>query len=218
MFKKTRLFFTLILTLLSSCQVRNFSNEAGPALPGYQKTSQPVTCEFEGKPDTTTLTRHADDYQFVFEPYCPKKGTETQQENVTKPLNIFFVIDMTQSMAPSLKVIVGQIKALSEELTANHWTVKFAGIGFADYFRNSRVTDFMSADDFAREIQTWTVLPVGPTQVAGQLGISVALDSFASYRHRVPEMDNARNVIFYISDDHAGVIYRVGLMRGGSTP
>ncbi len=181
---------------------RHFAGEQGPAALAIQKDTLAITCEVEQLLDRQySLARQPQDYQWTFTPTCPKQGTVSTVEDLSQPLNIIFVIDITQSMLPSFKVITEKIFELNQELTAANRTVQMAGIGFSNYFRNYEVSNFLPGVTFANQIQTWQLVNVGPSAVAGQLAISVALDKFVALQHQSPNMSNAQNIIFYVADD-----------------
>src|SRR4051812_27312552 len=101
------------LLLLTHCSVRKFSNQPGMVAP-YVKTIQPISCEMERTSDKSlSLERNAEDYQFLFDPVCPKQGKVVTPENITKSLNVVFVIDMAKHMQGNTRIIAQQITKLA---------------------------------------------------------------------------------------------------------
>ncbi len=192
----------LLSSLLACSSTRKFAGQQGAPADPYKKDTLDITCATEALPDKKIeLVRRPQDYQWLFEGMCPKQGLVSSEEDLTKPINIIVVIETTQSMQASYSAMTKKIFELVRSLQAEHLKVQIAGIGFADEFRKSTVTNFLPAETFANQMQTWNLVDSGDRPLAGQIAISVAIDKFVALAHQAPDQMDARNVILYAADE-----------------
>ncbi|MBI2603558.1 MAG: VWA domain-containing protein [Deltaproteobacteria bacterium] len=194
----TLLFFFL---LLSCAPVRKFQAEPGAGLEAYKKDTIALTCDVEESDERNLqMLRKAEDYQFVFEPYCPKQGTQSRREDLTRPLNIVFVLDITGSMRDSVEAVKTGALDLARKLRAHNWDVRFAAVGFADHINEFRTIPFLDAETLQRYLGNWQMVDGDDFQEAGQAGVSIALDKLKDFIRSTPERKDSRNALIYVSD------------------
>lgn len=200
--QKRLLLSSSAFSLLCSClPVRKFEADPGAGLEAYKKDLIVLTCEVEASDQAQIkMQRRAEDYQFIFEPYCPKQGTKSRREDVTRPLNIVFVVDITGSMNDSLEAIKTETLALSRKLVSHNWDVKFAAVGFADHISEFKTVPFLEAGELQRHLGAWQLVDGDDFPEAGQTGISMALDQLKEFIRNTPERQDAHHAIIYVSD------------------
>ena len=83
-------------------------------------------------------------------------GGQNRRRNRTRPINMIFVLDISQSMQNEIQNITVNLKRLATVLSENNWDVQFAAVGFSDISSSSqnfrhRVRDFTSS-----ELELWS--------------------------------------------------------------
>lgn len=201
------LMMSLSIFLIFACaQVRKFYADPNSQVSPNdlsKKNMLIVTCNMEAEQASTVLTRPSRDYQYIFEPSCPQKGLVNKQEDLTKPMNMIFVIDRTGSMKASLDAVKRNVLNLSLELKARNWNVMFGAIGFVDNFKDFRIIDFAEVEKFQLEIGDWEVVDGQDFQEAGQHALSLAVSKMVNFKSIVKDRDDAIDVIIYITDNVA---------------
>lgn len=198
-----------VLGAVSCTPVRSFHsspNDGKRYNPESEKATFTVSCLMESlnKSEAYPLERKALNYRFSFEKSCPDLRRERVVQDVTKPLNMMLVIDITGSMDKSLDAVKKGVLDLARNLKSRGWDIQFAAIGFADDFREFRVADFNDPEVFQVEIGSWKTVDGKDFQEAGQHALSLALDKMVLHRKKTgSERKDAEDVLLYISDNVA---------------
>lgn len=187
------------LFLLHCSQTRKFRGVAGKGFSDLKKTTVAISCAVERvKNKNFPLPRAPEDYYFHFERFCQKHGELSYERNVSSPLALFFVIDITDSTNLNFKGLKKTIGLLGRKLEGDGWKVEIGALGFGDRLFEFRVVDFSSVADFEREIGQWEALDREDPPQAGQLALSVALDKILAINAKGGA--RRQNVIVFAGD------------------
>lgn len=192
-----------LLAFLSNCQSREPKlNSSINEIIAADNATVNLTCDIEQAANKSyPINKKSNEYEFFIEANCPKQSFQFRQSNLSKSLNIIFVLKFTKSMEKNLEMVSTNINALEKELRSNGWSVKFAGIGFSKYYHTFFVSNFLDSEDFVQNLKSWSTFETREDPVAGQMALSTAIDKFLFIRQKAPDrLETSRNVIFYISD------------------
>lgn len=161
-----------------------------------------LTCAQESSPPPLKfdLAEKAAGYRIFVLPSCPRKQDLVKTVEMTKPLNLVFVIDITGSMGDSLQGLRTGIATMVANFQAGKWDVKVGAVGFVDLFADFRIVDFADVKTVQQQIETWDLMDGGDFQEAGLIGIEQGVIMIKSLLAKDPTRAQGRNVIIYVSD------------------
>lgn len=191
--------------LLGSCQrSRSFTGSSEQQTlisPDPSLKDIVISCEDEINPDfDLSFARSAQSYQYLLSTHCPPRAKPDERVNVSRPLDLVFVLDITKSMTPVLEAIKRSAVDLAHQLASEGWQARFAGVGFADIGPrfNFSYIDFVEAGEFERSLSQWEMLDGEDEQEAGLSALSYALERIV-YRARLLE-ESRSTLLIYTSD------------------
>lgn len=153
-----------------------------------------LPCDLEDTQGTLpTLAKDGASHAVNLQASCARTSTTSAAREVKEPVDIVFVLDVTQSMETTIGTVKSSVAKFANTLAMRGWDARFAAVGFRDTVDHT--VPFTDSATISFQVGAWSARGGDDDQENGQDGLRSALELLRGGRA------SAKKAILFVTDN-----------------